>query len=388
MVDWTEVNERRIGEKTQEILLYCSQKRSNMTVRAFELAQLSLQRLLLNIIDRNPAYKSIPETVLNSIQNQSYKVASCSEKQAVALAKTIVYKAIGDDLDLYPVKAVQKVQHSITRGESMCHIPLDEMTSEDMYFVVHAAMHNTVFSQETVRSIFDFFRKLDLDPYQVRILAECYFSDKPLILRQIPHYFSSSPNYQKAADELVEKEYLRLIENGVYERTVKRPGESKPSEEFNEPIIRLAEARDLPGVNNLLEQVLKVHNAGRPDLFYETGKKYTDRQLLEIFANPETPVFVYKDGDAVLGYAFCVVQHQSTGALKPVKTLYLDDLCVDEQARGQHIGKNLFEYVKTFAKKKGCYNITLHVWECNPGAKAFYESLGLAPQYTSMEVIC
>lgn len=55
--------------------------------------------------------------------------------------------------------------------------------------------------------------------------------------------------------------------------------------------------------------------------------------------------------------------------------------------RGRHIGKALFEYAKAFAREKGCHNITLHVWECNPGARAFYEAMGLKPQYTSMELI-
>ena len=154
-----------------------------------------------------------------------------------------------------------------------------------------------------------------------------------------------------------------------------------------QPLIRRAEPRDLEVVNKLLQQVLSVHHDGRPDLFRETGKKYTDEELLAIFANPDTPVFVYELDGAVLGYAFCALQHSGSGSLRPLATLNIDDLCIDENARGRHIGTALFEYVKAFAKEKGCYNVTLHVWECNPGARAFYESLGLAPQFTSMEMI-
>ena len=110
--------------------------------------------------------------------------------------------------------------------------------------------------------------------------------------------------------------------------------------------------------------------------------------LLSIFNNPETPVFVYDKAGTVLGYAFCALQRQDSGSLQPLTTLYIDDICVDESSRGKGIGKALFEYVRTFALERGCYNITLHVWECNPGARAFYESLGLSPQYTSMETIC
>ncbi len=151
--------------------------------------------------------------------------------------------------------------------------------------------------------------------------------------------------------------------------------------------IRKAEPRDLEAVGNLLRQVLRVHHDGRPDLFNEVGKKYTDEELLAIFSSPETPVFVYDKDGAVLGYIFCELRHESSGSLRTLDTLYIDDLCVDEKVRGQHIGKALFEYAKEFAREKGCYNITLHVWECNPGAKAFYASLGMSPQYTSMEMI-
>lgn len=157
---------------------------------------------------------------------------------------------------------------------------------------------------------------------------------------------------------------------------------------MSEFIIRPAEPRDLEVVNTLLGQVLSVHHASRPDLFRPVGKKYTDEELLSIFKNPDTPVFVYDREGSVLGYAFCVIRHQESGALKPLKTLYLDDLCVLDSVRGLHIGTSLFDYVKAFAKKKGCHNITLHVWEGNPGAKAFYKALGMVPQFTSMELLC
>lgn len=153
-------------------------------------------------------------------------------------------------------------------------------------------------------------------------------------------------------------------------------------------MIRKAEARDLDAVNDLLGQVLRVHHEGRPDLFRPQGKKYSDEELLGIFADPLTPVFVYEETGRVAGYAFCVLQKQESLNLMPLKTLYIDDLCVDEKARGRHVGKALFEYVREFAREQGCYNITLHVWECNPGAMFFYRSLGMQPQYTSMEMLC
>ena len=151
--------------------------------------------------------------------------------------------------------------------------------------------------------------------------------------------------------------------------------------------IRLAGARDLEAVNELLRDVLRVHHAGRPDLFKGEGKKYTDEELLKVFANPNTPVFVYEKEGAVLGYIFCSIQVPSADQLNPVKTLYIDDLCVNGKARGQHIGKKLFEHVCQAASDMGCYEISLNVWEGNDAARKFYENMGFKPKSTTMEFI-
>ncbi len=153
--------------------------------------------------------------------------------------------------------------------------------------------------------------------------------------------------------------------------------------------IRRAESKDLDGINKLLNQVLMVHHEGRPDLFKANVKKYTDEELLLILKDDSRPIFVGVDEkDSVLGYAFCIFQqHLNNNILTDIKTLYIDDLCVDEKMRGMHIGKQLYDYVVAFAKEQGCYNLTLNVWSCNESAMRFYESCGLVPQKVGMELI-
>ena len=153
--------------------------------------------------------------------------------------------------------------------------------------------------------------------------------------------------------------------------------------------IRRAFDRDMSGINKLLYQVLAVHHNGRPDLFKPDTKKYTDSELLAIIADDSRPIFVAVDeSENVLGYAFCILQqHTDDSILTDIKTLYIDDLCVDENCRGQHIGTALYEYVLSYAKKIGCYNATLNVWSCNPGAMKFYEKCGLVPYKVGMEKI-
>ncbi len=153
--------------------------------------------------------------------------------------------------------------------------------------------------------------------------------------------------------------------------------------------IRRAQAKDMEGINRLLFQVLEVHHKGRPDLFKGNVKKYTDDELLGIIMDDNRPIFVgVDDFDNVLGYAFCVfICHANDNILTDIKTLYIDDLCVDENLRGQRIGKILYEYVLQFAKASGCYNVTLNVWACNESAMRFYEACGLVPQKVGMECI-
>ena len=153
--------------------------------------------------------------------------------------------------------------------------------------------------------------------------------------------------------------------------------------------IRRAVLSDMPGINNLLNQVLMVHHNGRPDLFKANVKKYTDEELTEIILDDQKPIFVaVDDSDEVLGYAFCVYQqHINDNILTDVRTLYIDDLCVDENKRGLHIGKQLYDYVVDFAKKNDFYNLTLNVWSCNENAMKFYQACGLVPQKVGMEKI-
>ncbi len=153
-------------------------------------------------------------------------------------------------------------------------------------------------------------------------------------------------------------------------------------------MIRFAKNEDIPRIGELLEQVNLIHHNGRPDIF-KKGRKYTDQQVLELINNPSTPILVYTDdNDLLLGYAFLeFIQHKNSNLLTDILTLYIDDLCVDQKARGQGVGKALYDEVLNFAKEKGCYNVTLNVWSCNQNAYDFYIKQGLATQKTVLEKI-
>lgn len=152
--------------------------------------------------------------------------------------------------------------------------------------------------------------------------------------------------------------------------------------------IRRAEKTDMDALEKLLQQVLNVHHTIRPDLFKAGAQKYTRAELTEILSDDCRPIFVAEEGGEVLGYCFTVFrQHVGDNILTDILTLYIDDLCVDENARGRGVGTALYDYALAFAREKHCYNVTLNVWSGNDDAMNFYIARGLKPQKVGMEVI-
>ncbi len=150
--------------------------------------------------------------------------------------------------------------------------------------------------------------------------------------------------------------------------------------------IRQASVADIPRIIDLLHQVDMVHHRLRPVLFKPDTTKYDEQELAVMLEDKTKPIFVYDDGE-VLGYTFCqITEVKEDRLLQDRKTLYIDDLCVDEAARGKHIGSALFEFVRDYAKSIGCHAITLNVWEGNDSAIRFYQNMGMHPQKIGMEI--
>ncbi len=153
-------------------------------------------------------------------------------------------------------------------------------------------------------------------------------------------------------------------------------------------MIRKAEYKDIPRIIELLKDINLIHHLGRPDIF-NIGTKYTESELEKMIKDDKDIIFVYTNSsDLVLGYCF-TKKHQTLNdnILTDIKTLYIDDLCVEKTTRGLGIGRKLYEFVRNYAKENGYYNLTLNVWECNPKAKAFYDTLGMKTLKTYLEEV-
>lgn len=152
--------------------------------------------------------------------------------------------------------------------------------------------------------------------------------------------------------------------------------------------VRPAREGDIPAILDLLVQVNMVHHGIRPDLFRGHAVKFSAGDLALLLQDPTSPVFLAEDeSGVVLGHCFCQLQQRTDPIFTDVRTLYIDDICVDEAARGTGVGRTLYDHAINYARQSGCYNVTLNVWVGNEAALAFYRHQGMSVQRMTMEKI-
>ena len=86
--------------------------------------------------------------------------------------------------------------------------------------------------------------------------------------------------------------------------------------------------------------------------------------------------------DAVVGFAICVL-HEGTWVTTPI--CYLEDLFVDDAARGKGAGRALIEAIINEAREKGWSKVYWVTREGNP-ARALYDKLAVVDDYVRYRI--
>ena len=98
-------------------------------------------------------------------------------------------------------------------------------------------------------------------------------------------------------------------------------------------------------------------------------------RLAELARDPEAEVFVVVDGtDGVVGWVHVLVMKTLVG----LRRAHLGGLVVDEQYRGQKVGRTLLARAEDWAREQGCAEMVLRSRHTRRRAHAFYEGLGYA----------
>lgn len=152
-------------------------------------------------------------------------------------------------------------------------------------------------------------------------------------------------------------------------------------------VIRRAKKEDVADIMRLLGQILTVHVKIRPDIFVPGTAKFSQEDVFDMIQDDKTPIYVADVNGQVAGYAFTKIKSYSEDFHQKNKEMKIDDLCVDESMRGKKIGEEIFAFLKEEARRLGCYEISLNVWEGNELAKKFYDKQGMKIKSYTMELI-
>jgi GNAT superfamily N-acetyltransferase len=136
-------------------------------------------------------------------------------------------------------------------------------------------------------------------------------------------------------------------------------------------MIRSATAADVPAVARLIGALAEYERLEHA-LYLDEG-----RLRDHLFGpQPFAEVLLAEQGGAVVGYALYFPIY-STFRCNP--GLYLEDLFVQPEARGQGHGKALLAAVARRALQRGCTKVEWSVLDWNEPAIRFYSSLGAVP---------
>ncbi|HSL00008.1 MAG TPA: GNAT family N-acetyltransferase [Rubrobacteraceae bacterium] len=134
----------------------------------------------------------------------------------------------------------------------------------------------------------------------------------------------------------------------------------RPATEADAPLI-LALIRELAEYERLSHEVVATEELLRDSLFGE---------------RPVAEVVIAQRGDAPAAFAL-FFHNFSTFLGRP--GIYLEDLYVRPEFRGEGIGRQILVYLARLAKDRGCGRLEWWVLDWNETAVRFYESLGAVP---------
>ena len=129
-------------------------------------------------------------------------------------------------------------------------------------------------------------------------------------------------------------------------------------------ILRIAEEKDFPAILELIREMADFENMS-DKLFNSVERMKAEKEYLNCFVAETTE-------NKIIAYAtYFFTYHTFIG-----KCLYMDDLYVKSDYRGNGIGLRLMNKVIEFAKENQCHKLRWQVSSWNEGAKKFYKNLG------------
>ena len=104
----------------------------------------------------------------------------------------------------------------------------------------------------------------------------------------------------------------------------------------------------------------------------------SEAHFIRAVTDPGSHLFVVRDGDRIIGCATLCVFHSPTGRKASV-----EDVVVLDGYRGQHLGRQLMDYLLTEARRFSPLEVHLTSRPSREAANALYRSLGFVQRETN-----
>lgn len=135
------------------------------------------------------------------------------------------------------------------------------------------------------------------------------------------------------------------------------------------------------------ESIHAQHVALKPGVFKPYNREDMEREFEDRLSNPEWLAFIALQDNCESGYVLVRITDKPESVFSYAsRTLYVDQLYVDEAQRGQGIGKALIEKVLELAKSNGIQTVQLDHWSANEEARGFFGKMGFTYYQEKMEM--
>lgn len=142
-------------------------------------------------------------------------------------------------------------------------------------------------------------------------------------------------------------------------------------------MVRFAEEKDIPRINELRRQVNELHAQGRPDVFKSGFCQELQDRVYELWRGEESDVIVAEKDGVICGMAGVeYLSKQESPYCNARKIYYITEFGVDEACQRQGVGRELMDFMRADARAKGFSSIELDMWTFNETAQKFYEAIG------------
>lgn len=143
-------------------------------------------------------------------------------------------------------------------------------------------------------------------------------------------------------------------------------------------IFEQAKLSDFDAVNRLARQVTAHHAQWDQDIRLVDFPYPMDwfQDCIKVTSLNDSVIYVARQDGAVVGYMRFYLWYTGSFVTEKRAMLSIDDIGVDESLRGQGIGTQMMDALRTLAKGWGCSNLCLYVDAPNESAIAFYKKCG------------